>query len=83
MFKPLLRGDGCFYCQYAKQIPSLFVFSFAFSDPHSTQFHPNDGSMPLFSASELAPTYHDGGIHQCLGCPHYARSCKEPCIVSE
>lgn len=46
------------------------------SSPHSTQFHPNDGSVPLFSASELAPTYHDGGIHQCLGCPHYARSCK-------
>jgi len=42
----------------------------------SSQFHPNDGLMPLFSASELAPTYHDGGIHQCLGCPHYARSCK-------
>lgn len=53
-----------------------------FSDPHSTQLHPNDGSLPLFSASELAPTYHDGGIHQCLGCPHYARSCKEPLFVS-
>ncbi|KAL9190162.1 hypothetical protein ACHAXT_007373 [Thalassiosira profunda] len=46
------------------------------SDPHSTQFHPNDGSVPLFSASELAPTYHDGGINHVLGCPHYARSCK-------
>jgi hypothetical protein len=48
------------------------------NNPNSTssQFHPNDGSVPLFSASELAPTYHDGGIHQCLGCPHYARSCK-------
>lgn len=47
-----------------------------FSDPHSTQFHPNDGTVPLFSASELAPTYHDGGINHVLGCPHYARSCK-------
>mmetsp|Transcript_23732 Transcript_23732/g.51339 ORF Transcript_23732/g.51339 Transcript_23732/m.51339 type:complete len:834 (+) Transcript_23732:114-2615(+) len=46
------------------------------SDPHSTQFHPNDGSVPLFSASELAPTYHDGGFNHVLGCPHYARSCK-------
>ena len=46
------------------------------SDPHSTQLHPSDGSVPLFSASELAPTYHDGGINQVLGCPHYARSCK-------
>ncbi|KAL7545336.1 hypothetical protein ACHAWF_008691 [Thalassiosira exigua] len=46
------------------------------SDPHSTQFHPNDGAVPLFSASELAPTYHDGGINHRYGCPHYARSCK-------
>mmetsp|Transcript_32337 Transcript_32337/g.52760 ORF Transcript_32337/g.52760 Transcript_32337/m.52760 type:complete len:856 (-) Transcript_32337:87-2654(-) len=46
------------------------------SNPHSTQFRPNDGSVPLFSASELAPTYHDGGINHVLGCPHYARSCK-------
>jgi len=46
------------------------------SDPHSAQFYPNDGSVPLFSASELAPTYHDGGINHVLGCPHYARSCK-------
>lgn len=46
------------------------------SDPQSTKFHPNDDSVPLFSASELAPTYHDGGINHILGCPHYARSCK-------
>ena len=46
------------------------------SDPHSAQFHPNDGTVPLFSASELAPTYHDGGINHILGCPHYARTCK-------
>jgi hypothetical protein len=46
------------------------------SDPRSAMFHPNDGSVPLFSASELAPTYHDGGINRVLGCPHYARSCK-------
>jgi hypothetical protein len=69
------EGRDVFFCHYAKKIPHLFVFSFAISDPHSTQFHHNDGSLPLFSASELAPTYHDGGIHQCLGCPHYARSC--------
>eukprot|EP00986_Skeletonema_menzelii_P011659 scaffold6103_cov146-Skeletonema_menzelii.AAC.2 len=45
------------------------------SYPH-TAFHPNNNSVPLFSASELAPTYHDGGINHILGCPHYARSCK-------
>eukprot|EP00804_Cyclotella_cryptica_P014676 CCRYP_012707-RB/>CCRYP_012707-RB protein AED:0.02 eAED:0.02 QI:221/1/1/1/1/1/4/1004/607 len=47
------------------------------SDPNSkTLFHPNDGTVPLFSTSELAPTYHDGGINRILGCPHYARSCE-------
>ena len=61
----------------------LLCLSPCFSDPHSTQFYPNDGSLPLFSASELAPTYHDGGIRQCLGCPHYARSCKEPLYYLE
>ena len=47
------------------------------SDPNSTtKYHTNDCTVPLFSASELAPTYHDGGINRILGCPHYARSCK-------
>jgi zinc finger-like protein len=32
--------------------------------------------VPLFSASELAPTYHDGATGAVLGCPHYARACK-------
>jgi len=32
--------------------------------------------IPLFTASELAPTYHDGATGAVLGCPHYARSCK-------
>ena len=32
--------------------------------------------VPLFSASELAPTYHDGANGAVLGCPHYARACK-------
>ena len=32
--------------------------------------------VPLFSASELATTYHDGGTSAVLGCPHYSRSCK-------
>lgn len=32
--------------------------------------------VPLFSASELAPTYHDGAAGAVLGCPHYARACK-------
>jgi Zinc-ribbon/CHY zinc finger/Ring finger domain len=37
---------------------------------------PDDGSVPLFSAAELAPTYHDGAAGAVLGCPHYARACK-------
>jgi hypothetical protein len=32
--------------------------------------------IPLFSATELAPTYHDGATGAVLGCPHYARACK-------
>jgi len=37
---------------------------------------PDDGSVPLFSAAELAPSYHDGAAGAVLGCPHYARACK-------
>ena len=33
-------------------------------------------NIPLFSATELAPTYHDGATGAVLGCPHYARACK-------
>ena len=33
-------------------------------------------AVPLFSASELAPTHHDGATGAVLGCPHYARACK-------
>ena len=44
------------------------------NDPNSIK--KNGDSIPLFSASELAPTYHDGGINRILGCPHYARSCE-------
>lgn len=43
----------------------------------STSPYPLDGSVPLFSASELAPTYHDGAAGTVLGCPHYARSVKK------
>jgi hypothetical protein len=35
-----------------------------------------DHTIPLFSAAELAPTYHDGAAGAVLGCPHYARGCK-------
>lgn len=37
---------------------------------------PNDDTVPLFSAAELAPTNHDGAAGSVLGCPHYARACK-------
>jgi hypothetical protein len=37
---------------------------------------PEDGSVPLFSPAELAPTYHDGAAGAVLGCPHYSRACK-------
>lgn len=33
-------------------------------------------TLPLFSASEMAPSYHDGAAASVLGCPHYARACK-------
>jgi iron-sulfur cluster repair protein YtfE (RIC family) len=42
----------------------------------SSQFMPLTLDVPLFSALELAPTYHDGAHGVALGCPHYARSCK-------
>ena len=42
------------------------------SSDSSSKF-PLDRSIPLFSASELAPTYHDGAAGAVLGCPHYAR----------
>ena len=32
--------------------------------------------IPLFSAEEMAPTYHDGAAGAVFGCPHYARACK-------
>jgi hypothetical protein len=37
---------------------------------------PDSGTVPLFSAAELAPTYHDGAAGAVLGCAHYARACK-------
>ncbi len=61
---------------YYKKMPDGEISLVWTSDPQSTKFHPNSNSVPLFSASELAPTYHDGGINHILGCPHYARSCK-------
>eukprot|EP00574_Skeletonema_japonicum_P009829 CAMPEP_0201714722 /NCGR_PEP_ID=MMETSP0593-20130828/1078_1 /ASSEMBLY_ACC=CAM_ASM_000672 /TAXON_ID=267983 /ORGANISM="Skeletonema japonicum, Strain CCMP2506" /LENGTH=690 /DNA_ID=CAMNT_0048204025 /DNA_START=194 /DNA_END=2267 /DNA_ORIENTATION=- len=61
---------------YYKKMPDGEISLVWTSDPQSTKFHPNNNSVPLFSASELAPTYHDGGINHILGCPHYARSCK-------
>ena len=38
--------------------------------------HPIPPTIPLFSPTELAPTFHDGATAAILGCPHYARSCK-------
>jgi hypothetical protein len=46
------------------------------SDSPNARFPPDELSVPLFSASELAPTYFDGANAAVLGCPHYARSCK-------
>ena len=46
------------------------------SDSPNARFPPDELSVPLFSASELAPTYFDGATSAVLGCPHYARSCK-------
>jgi hypothetical protein len=48
---------------------------FLLSDGPATRC-PDDGTVPFFSASELAPSYHDGATGAVLGCPHYARACK-------
>jgi hypothetical protein len=48
---------------------------FYFSDGRASRC-PDDGTVPLFSAAELAPSYHDGATGAVLGCPHYARACK-------
>ena len=37
---------------------------------------PVNAGVPLFSATELAPSYHDGVNGTVLGCPHYARAAK-------
>lgn len=42
----------------------------------SSKLPTNDKTIPLFSASELAPTYHHGATGSIRGCPHYARGCK-------
>jgi hypothetical protein len=44
--------------------------------PGETQSSLTTSSVPLFSAAELAPTYHDGAAGTELGCPHYSRRCK-------
>lgn len=63
--------------------PSVYIkkseegkIEFVWSSDSPTSKCPNDGSIPLFSAAELAPTYHDGATGAVLGCPHYARACK-------
>ena len=42
----------------------------------SFKYSPDTPDVPLFTALELAPTYHDGANGAVLGCPHYARACK-------
>jgi hypothetical protein len=46
------------------------------SESPSSSVQPADASLPLFSATELAPSYHDGAAASVLGCPHYGRACK-------
>jgi hypothetical protein len=46
------------------------------SDAPTSNPLPADGSVPTFSASELAPTFHDGVAGAVFGCPHYSRACK-------
>jgi len=52
----------------SSQVPSSMVVPAAAVADNQT--------IPLFSAAELAPTYHDGAAGAVLGCPHYARACK-------
>ena len=41
-----------------------------------SSFPSGDVGVPLFSATELAPSYHNGANGAVLGCPHYARAVK-------
>lgn len=61
--------------QYEYAQTNLFG-CYVHSDSQSSKFPSDDKAIPLFSAAELAPTYHDGANGAVLGCPHYARACK-------
>ena len=57
---------------YYKKVPGTGVKLLWKNDGMSAP----DSTVPLFSASELAPSFHDGAAGSVLGCPHYARACK-------
>ena len=40
----------------------------------ASKFPHDDKTIPLFSAAELAPTYHDGANGAVLGCPSLCSS---------
>lgn len=54
----------------------MICFSLTSYSDSGIAFNKHNGDIPLFSATELAPTYHDGANGAVLGCPHYARSVK-------
>lgn len=60
---------------YKKNIEGAIELVWSNNSPASNPLL-EDGSVPTFSASELAPTYHDGVAGAVFGCPHYSRACK-------
>jgi len=61
---------------YYKLNPDTQKVELVYNADIADEIPPIIEDIPLFSASELAPTYHDGATNSILGCPHYARSCK-------
>jgi len=81
----MVKGDGCSTNIQRTHAPSNYFkqsvnrkakLVWSINSPYCLPVTSDNQPVPLFSATELAPTYHDGATGAILGCPHYARSCK-------
>ena len=61
---------------YTKDKDGTITMIWSRQTSQSSIFLSGTPEVPLFTALELAPTYHDGAHGAVLGCPHYARACK-------
>ena len=73
---PSLQARSLPPAKYYKKNPEGVIKLVWSNDSPTSNPLPADGSVPTFSASELAPTYHDGVAGAVFGCPHYSRACK-------